>query len=594
MPLGLFGKLPAKGDFITRSMPPEVLSFWEAWLEKAMSGAKHHLAGEWAQVYEASPVWRFWIGPGVFGHAMAGALTASVDRVGRQFPLTLVLSGLGHNHPVPPLSDPMEDWYGLLERALLSAKTAHFDGDVDGFLSALPEPNAAPCALGEDRRNAFFAYGEHGLGQMLADVRDHDHQLAAFGRSYWWTGGNDYVGPGMIALEGMPDVAGFMAMLRGFGPPARVQQPAAAARPAAAAASAGAGATARGRETTVPPRDLIGDAEEAEAAAAWGAESSREELAWAAPSDAVDDAWTEAITGDDAESPFDLPEEEWDFPDAGPAKPEAPASEAEAPPEPEREPEEEPAEDLFDAGPEPYGIGAAETGEDVYSSLSEPGETAETEEEVVPWLEDEPEAEEVAAEESGDDEVVPWLDSPEKPAAESAPSEEPEAPEDPASETEETEEDNPAADIASKAEAVPPSTPAPEPDEEPGDIGHVVDVSMVSGDDDFDIPGDDPPEPEEPEADAVNEAQAEAVTEDETVSEGAEDVPDDVKALETNGDDTADSPDTDGPPETVTPAGEGEDSPFGKPGDEDDDDEGLGRKKSGIRGFFSLRGRGKD
>ncbi|MCO6381461.1 type VI secretion system-associated protein TagF [Oceanicola sp. 502str15] len=536
MPLGLFGKLPAKGDFMTRAMPPEVLSFWEDWLEKAMSGAKHHLAGEWAQVYEASPVWRFWIGPGVFGHAIAGALTASVDKVGRQFPLTLVLSGMGHAHPVPPLSDPMEDWYGTLERALLAAKTAHFDGDVDGFLASLPEPNAAPCALGEDRRNAFFAYGEHGLGQMLADVRDHDHQLAAFERSYWWTGGNDYVGPGMIALDGMPDAAGFMAMLRGFGPPARVSQPpAAVAAAGAAGAEAGARAAAgqRPRETTVPPRDLIGDAEEAEAAAAWGAEAPREELAWAAPSSAVEDpAWTAAITGDEAESPFDAPEEDWDFPDAGPAEEAAPEQE----PEPEPEPEEAAEDDLFDAGPEPYGIGGQGAGEDMYASLSD------AEPEGVPEEEAEAVAEVAQAEESPEDAApvglsavvdVSMVDDADFPIEGDLP-DEPEA-----------------------GEAAP-------------SLSAVVDVSMVD-DADFPIEGDLPDEPEEEPAGAPEEPLSAREIEPEPVPE------------------LADAPAATAEEEMP----EGEDSPFGTPGD-DDDDEGLGKKKAGLRGFFSLRGRGKD
>ncbi|SIO01015.1 type VI secretion system-associated protein TagF [Vannielia litorea] len=542
MPLGLFGKLPAKGDFITRALPPEVLSFWEAWLEKVMGGAKHHLGGEWGPVYEASPVWRFWIGPGVFGHPLAGALTASLDRVGRQFPLTLVLSGMGHAHPVPPLSDPMEDWYGLLERALLAAKSGHFDGDVDGFLSALPEPNAAACALGEDRRNAFFAYGEHGLGQMLADVRDHDHQLAAFGRSYWWTGGNDHVGPGMIALEGMPDVAGFMAMLRGFGPPARVQQPAAApSRARAAGAGAGAAAT-RPRETTVPPRDLIGDAEEAEAAAAWGASAPSDELAWATPSDAVDDAgWTEAITGDEAESPFDAPRDDWDFPDAGSSK--APAPE----PEPEAEPEaaeEEIPEDIFDAGPEPYGLGEDKPGDDIYASLSEAPA---------------PEAPEEAEEQAQEGEAFPPMPhSLRAGAQDSAPAEEPvparseaivdvSMVDDSDFEIEGDEPDLPAL----AAEAQIPSGP-------------VIDVSMVD-DEDFPIEGDLPDEEDEP-APGAPEASAPEASEPRAAEEIGEEAP----------------------------QAEGEDSPFGAGGGLGHDGEGLGRKKSGLRGLFSLRGRGKD
>ncbi|MBT0957256.1 type VI secretion system-associated protein TagF [Alphaproteobacteria bacterium KMM 3653] len=335
MQLGMFGKLPAKGDFLTRAIPPDVLSYWESWLEKAVGGAKQHLENNWGQIYQMAPVWRFWIGPEVFGQPIAGVWAASVDRVGRQFPLTLVLSGAGVDHPVPPLTDPMEEWYGALESGLLHAQSEAFDGDVDRWIARLPLPRAEACAMGEDRRNAFFAYGEYGLDQMLTDVRDHDHQLAALGRSYWWTKGNAYVGPAMIAQDGMPDAASFAAMLRGFGPPAKKPEPEPVRQTTLPPVSAKKQETtvppARPRETTLPPQDishLIGGPG-TPAAAAWGAaapaiaavtgdgaakEEVAEDLSWAAlddvaepvdPRDEPDNAaWAVDMTGEDAASPF--------------------------------------------------------------------------------------------------------------------------------------------------------------------------------------------------------------------------------------------------------------------------------------------------
>ena len=293
MQIGLFGKYPAKGDFVTRRVPAEVLQYWETWLEKVVGGAKHHLAGNWQHTYGSAPVWRFWIGDMVFGHALAGALMPSVDRVGRQFPLTLVLSGAGAAHPAPPLAGRgNEAWYTALDAALLSAKSEGFNGDPDALLAGLSMPAGATQAQADDRRNAFFAYGETGLPQLLRDVGDHDHQLAAAGRSYWWTAGNAHVGPAIIALNGMPDAAGFAAMLTGFGPPT----------------------------ADVPANPVSPPAPSAVAAAssAWGVEPSPE-VNWGAPTSAMpqSDPWAQAAEPDTSEavaSPFET-ERGWAVPD---------------------------------------------------------------------------------------------------------------------------------------------------------------------------------------------------------------------------------------------------------------------------------------
>jgi type VI secretion system protein ImpM len=254
MQIGLFGKLPAKGDFLTRNVPPEVLQFWEAWLEKVVGGAKHHLGGNWHNTYMAAPVWRFWIGDTVFGHPIAGVLSPAVDRVGRQFPLTLILSGGGAQHPASPLAgDGNEQWYATLDQACLAALTDGFNGDVDSLLKQIPFPNGPVQAQAEDRRQAFFAYGESGLGPMLQDVRDHDHQLSTQGRSYWWTAGNAYVGPAIIALNGMPDAAGFAAMLTGFGPPPQNVAPEPAPVPEVSLAAPAVAAPAMAAQQSIAP-----------------------------------------------------------------------------------------------------------------------------------------------------------------------------------------------------------------------------------------------------------------------------------------------------------------------------------------------------
>ncbi len=236
--IGFFGKLPARGDFLTRGVPPEVLTPWEKWLEAAMGGARQQLGQTWLQVYERASVWRFWVGGGLMGAPITGVLAPSVDRVGRRFPLTFVLTGPAETLPAPPLAGHGNaGWYAAMDRAAIEARHPRFEGDVDGLLERLPLPKGARYTQAEDRRAAFFAYGEAGLEQLIEDVRSHDHQLTIGCRSYWWTAGNDFSGPAMVALNGMPDAHGFTALLTGFGPPVRQAPKASDAHDAVIAAS---------------------------------------------------------------------------------------------------------------------------------------------------------------------------------------------------------------------------------------------------------------------------------------------------------------------------------------------------------------------
>jgi type VI secretion system protein ImpM len=89
---GWYGKLPSLGDFASRRLEPDWIARWDAWLAEGL-GSMREVRGEaWLAGYLASPPWRFVLSPGVLGEgerAWAGVLMASVDRVGRYFPLTI-------------------------------------------------------------------------------------------------------------------------------------------------------------------------------------------------------------------------------------------------------------------------------------------------------------------------------------------------------------------------------------------------------------------------------------------------------------------------------------------------------------------------
>ena len=79
--MGLFGKLPAHGDFVRRG-DPELVGRLDAWL----SGQLERLADDAGNDFDARlaglPVWCFRLGDG-----LAGALAVSHDKVGRIYPL---------------------------------------------------------------------------------------------------------------------------------------------------------------------------------------------------------------------------------------------------------------------------------------------------------------------------------------------------------------------------------------------------------------------------------------------------------------------------------------------------------------------------
>ena len=87
---GAFGKIPSLGDFFRLDLPRGFVEPWDAWLQAALLTARDSLGEAWNARDMSAPIWRFSVPAGQAGpQAVSGVLMASVDRVGRQFPLTL-------------------------------------------------------------------------------------------------------------------------------------------------------------------------------------------------------------------------------------------------------------------------------------------------------------------------------------------------------------------------------------------------------------------------------------------------------------------------------------------------------------------------
>lgn len=142
---GLYGKMPAHGDFVRRGLPADFVAAWDGWAQRGIAAASAVLGPAWPAAWDAAPLWRFALPAGACGaSAVAGVLACCRDGVGRRFPLVLAapLVALGGGDALddvlgaPP--PPATAWFDALEALAMAARDG--GADADGVLSLLPGP----------------------------------------------------------------------------------------------------------------------------------------------------------------------------------------------------------------------------------------------------------------------------------------------------------------------------------------------------------------------------------------------------------------------------------------------------------------------
>ncbi len=130
---GLFGKVPAHGDFVRRGLPSSFVTPWDAWLQGAVAAAREQLGAGWESAWDSAPAWRFALPAGACGpDAVAGVMLPSQDQVGRRFPVTLAAL-------LPADARlPGSDWYDAVEAAALAGRDGR--ADADALAAAIPPP----------------------------------------------------------------------------------------------------------------------------------------------------------------------------------------------------------------------------------------------------------------------------------------------------------------------------------------------------------------------------------------------------------------------------------------------------------------------
>lgn len=217
--VGFYGKLPMRGDFLSRSLPHEFIAPWDAWLQHAIAASRAQLGEGWLPAYLNAPIWRFVMAAEVCGPAPAmGVLMPSVDRVGRYFPLALVFRPASCDAPMAMLAGAAA-WFTALEQVALAtledaAELETFERDV-ASLAPPPLPNAPDV-----RRHAqetALAVPVDGDAVEAAAPAFVDALLAAPRTAWtlWWTCGSDVVAPMLLGATGLPPPEGFAALLDG-------------------------------------------------------------------------------------------------------------------------------------------------------------------------------------------------------------------------------------------------------------------------------------------------------------------------------------------------------------------------------------------
>jgi type VI secretion system protein ImpM len=221
MSAGLFGKLPAKRDFIAANAPRRFLEVWEPWLQAGVATSKQILGAKWADAYNRAPIWRYWLGADFCGEATVGVFMPSVDGVGRSFPLSL-FAGEGDESLPPPELESNDAWRDAAEAILLDAL------DAAATLEAIADRVASMPTLALQPRSAeVVGFQELSDGGIV--IRDVDRQISLaflaarrFGhrrvfasQSFWWTIGGEDFPPVALSYVGLPPAVRFVEMLTG-------------------------------------------------------------------------------------------------------------------------------------------------------------------------------------------------------------------------------------------------------------------------------------------------------------------------------------------------------------------------------------------
>ncbi len=220
---GIYGKLPAVGDFVRRGLPSAFVRPWDEWLSNSISVSQNQIVDRWTEAYLTSPPWRFALDPGVAGpNGWIGVLASSVDEVRRFYPITVTIP-LPSGVRLSALSGDLEPVVADLEKIALQL----IAGDLtpDAAAEALDEPAAllparavlrSPLSRGRaERLQTGMTYPSIGIMSAHLTQRPDNRDNAPAGFSAWWHAGWNAMPAANLIVSGLPSPDIFASFLDG-------------------------------------------------------------------------------------------------------------------------------------------------------------------------------------------------------------------------------------------------------------------------------------------------------------------------------------------------------------------------------------------
>jgi type VI secretion system protein ImpM len=228
---GLYGKIPVRGDFVTRRLKTGFVDTWDKWLQNALSISKAQLGDQWLDIYLTSPIWHFVLSPGICGSSSwTGILMPSVDKVGRYFPLTFAV-------PVGPDRKPSDifidaaEWFERMEQLALSVLEENLDlAELDSKLQeqtlpGAPIPGAVTDATIDEHLFNGKSKGQFALHMNMDKLDQMTDAFAQLGfhllthchptHSLWRTTGSASMKPCLRVYDNLPPGEAFCELLIG-------------------------------------------------------------------------------------------------------------------------------------------------------------------------------------------------------------------------------------------------------------------------------------------------------------------------------------------------------------------------------------------
>lgn len=225
---GYYGKIPSKGDFITRHLPRSFVDPWDQWLQSSIAASKTQLGEQWLDFYLTCPIWRFVISNEVCNdQAWIGIMIPSVDSVGRYFPFSIALPLSTTNHLLDIASNENE-WFTQAEALALTAldqsiqlEALNHTLDELNLSNSLTNPGNSPAqeiSRPELNNNGHWHLSCETTSAINTSLISLLEQLLYERLSHfsaWWTNGSEHVEPSLLVCKDLPSPDSFSALLDG-------------------------------------------------------------------------------------------------------------------------------------------------------------------------------------------------------------------------------------------------------------------------------------------------------------------------------------------------------------------------------------------